>query len=160
VQDIGTLSALLKSGRKEPANLITMLYILILSLMLAIFIVLGTMSNMLRNEVFDKENFYRLAVLDNDPKLRAAFSLAKTRLAFWTIIVISFLIYVFIEGSKNKLVIPVLDQVNPALITIAVGTTVITKVIDSSQKDNPGSGVRQQDFPSKDFSPIHCLLMK
>lgn len=107
---------------------------------------------MLRNEVFSQENYFTIAAANNVAKPKPAFSLSRTQLAFWTVIISSTFIYVVIYASSgSSIVIPEIPPVNLILIGIAAGTTVIGKVIDNSQKDNAGGTISQQDWPSSGF---------
>jgi hypothetical protein len=63
------------------------------------------------------------------------FSLAKTQLTFWTIIILSSFLSLYIHNEKSSLV-PELTNVSLILLGISVGTTTLGKVIDESQKDN------------------------
>jgi hypothetical protein len=44
-----------------------------------------------------------------------------------------------------------MNNVNLILLGIAGGTTAVAKVIDSSQQNNQGPSIPQQDYPSKGF---------
>jgi len=128
------------------------LYLLILLTLTIIVIVIASRSAMLRNEVFSQENYFTIAAANNVAKPKPAFSLSRTQLAFWTVIISSTFIYVVIYASSgSSIVIPEIPPVNLILIGIAAGTTVIGKVIDNSQKDNAGGTISQQDWPSSGF---------
>ncbi|GAB3930044.1 hypothetical protein GCM10028827_24890 [Mucilaginibacter myungsuensis] len=113
---------------------------------------------MLRNELFNEENFCKLAAAEKIKNPRPSFSLGRAQLAFWTVIIISSFIYLFLKNSgvigAGPFVgfkIPKLDAVNLGLLGIAVGTTLISKTIDNGQKDTQGQAVPQQDYPSAGF---------
>ena len=127
------------------------MYYLILAVISAIVIVVAIKSSMLRNAVFNSDNFCMLADAGGKAKPRAAFSLGRSQLAFWTVIIISSFIYVYLNASPQEYTAPVLATVNLTLLGIAAGTTVASKVIDNSQKDTQGNSIPQQDYPSEGF---------
>ncbi|WP_158995794.1 hypothetical protein [Mucilaginibacter sp. L196] len=107
---------------------------------------------MLRNQVFNQNNYANIAAANNIGNPKPAFSLSRTQLAFWTVIISSTFIYVVINfSSGTSIVIPNLPPVNLVLLGIAAGTSIVAKVIDNSQKDNAGNSISQQDLPSKGF---------
>jgi hypothetical protein len=115
-------------------------------------IVIASKSAMLRSEVFSMENYLIIAEANNIEKPKPAFSLGRSQLAFWTVIISSTFIYVVIYASSgSSIVIPEIPPVNLILLGIAAGTTVVAKVIDNSQKDNGTGTISQQDWPSKGF---------
>jgi hypothetical protein len=131
-------------------------YLLLLAVLALLVGWLSATSNMLRNEVFNMNAFNTLAAAKPNPeKARAGFSLARTQIAFWTVIVIGSYIYVLISGSiGHGLKIPDLDQVNLVLLGVAAGTTVAAKAIDNSQQNTATADkTSQQDIPSKGFLP-------
>jgi len=96
------------------------------------------------------------AAKPNPGKAKAGFSLARTQIAFWTVIVIGSYVYVLISGSisAHGLTIPNLDPVNLVLLGVAAGTTVAAKAIDNSQQNSATPDkTSQQDVPSKGFLP-------
>lgn len=133
------------------------MYFIILIILGGVVIYISIESSMLRNEIFNDENFCKLVadrkrrgIKDKNP--RPSFSLGRTQLAFWTVIIISSFIYLFLKTSNfQEFCIPVLNGVNLSLLGIAAGTTLISKTIDNSQKDTQGAAIPQQDFPSRDF---------
>lgn len=127
------------------------MYYLILSALALVVIVLAAKSSMLRNEVFNQTNFCNIAANTNLSKPKPSFSLGRTQLAFWTVIIISSYIFVYISATPQGFIAPFMDPVNLTLLGIAAGTTVVSKVIDNSQKDAPNDSVPQQDYPSKGF---------
>jgi hypothetical protein len=128
------------------------MYFIILFTLSAIVIIVSTKTSMLRNELFNEENFCKIAKAQNIKVPRAAFSLGRSQLAFWTVIIVSSFIDIFLKCSTMRdFDIPVIDSVNLTLLGIAAGTTLVSKVIDNSQKDNQGEAISQQDYPSKDF---------
>ncbi len=129
------------------------MYYLSLLILGGIVVIVSKESSMLRNEIFNDANFCKLAAnMTNAKKARPSFSLGRSQLAFWTVIVISSFIYVFLECStRQNFVIPALNDVNLALLGIAAGTTLVSKTIDNSQKDTQGDAIPQQDYPSKGF---------
>lgn len=109
-------------------------------------------SNMLRNTVFNDENFQKVATKSKNKTPKPAYSLGRTQLAFWTVIVVSSFIYLLISQSVYPdIQVPVLDTVNLTLISIAAGTTLVSKAIDISQNNNQGEAIPQQDYPSEGF---------
>src|SRR3569833_1195706 len=129
------------------------MYLIILIILSAIVIIIAEKSSMLRNEIFNDANFCKVAAtMKNPEKARPSFSLGRSQLAFWTVIVISSFIYVFLKCSTAQhFDIPNLNDVNLALIGIAAGTTLVSKTIDNSQRDAQGDAIPQQDYPSKGF---------
>lgn len=129
------------------------MYFIILIALSAIVIIIARKSSMLRNEIFNDANFCKIAATMKKPDdARPSFSLGRSQLAFWTVIVISSFIYVFLKCSTSQhFDIPNLNDVNLALLGIAAGTTLISKTIDNSQRDAQGDAVPQQDYPSKGF---------
>ena len=128
------------------------LYLIILLILTILVVILASKSQMLRNQVFNQSNYANIAAANNIEKPKPAFSLSRTQLAFWTVIISSTFIYVVINlSSGTSIVIPELPSVNLVLLGIAAGTTIVAKVIDNSQKDNAGDTISQQDWPSKGF---------
>jgi hypothetical protein len=129
------------------------LYYVILIVMAVIICIIASRSEMLRNSIFNQANFTAIAAQEGIKKPRAAFSLGRSQLAFWTVIIVSSFIYVLIyNSSSTSIVVPVLAGVNLALLGIAGGTTLVAQAIDNSQKDNSdGTVPAQQDYPSKNF---------
>lgn len=129
------------------------MYIAILFILSAIVIIIAEKSSMLRNEIFNDANFCKVAAtMKNPEKARPSFSLGRSQLAFWTVIVISSFIYVFLKCSTAQhFDVPGLNDVNLALLGIAAGTTLVSKTIDNSQRDAQGDAIPQQDYPSKGF---------
>ena len=125
-------------------------YCIALIILTGIMVWVSKKSSMLRNEIFSDENFCKLAKGIKNP--RPAFSLGRTQLAFWTVIIVSsFLRAVLCEDSLCDFKVPEISNVNLALLGIAAGTTLVSKVIDTSQKENQGAAISQQDYPSKGF---------
>jgi hypothetical protein len=106
---------------------------------------------MLRTEIFNITNFQQLTLTKGIRHPRPAFSLGRTQLAFWTVIIISSFIYTVYVHSTSGISVPPIDPVNLILLGIAAGTTAVAKVIDSSQQNNQGASIPQQDYPSKGF---------
>jgi hypothetical protein len=128
------------------------LYLIILLIVTIIIVVVANKSQMLRSQVFNQNNYTNIAATNNIENPKPAFSLSRTQLAFWTVIISSTFIYVVINlSSGTSIVIPDIPPVNLVLLGIAAGTTVVAKVIDNSQKDNAGDTISQQDLPSKGF---------
>lgn len=128
------------------------LYLIILLILTIAIVVVASKSHMLRNQVFNHNNYANIAAVNNIENPKPAFSLSRTQLAFWTVIISSTFIYVVINSSSGiSIVIPELPPVNLVLLGIAAGTSVVAKVIDNSQKDNAGNSISQQDLPSKGF---------
>lgn len=76
----------------------------------------------------------------NDKK---PYSLARTQLAFWTVLVVS--AYVFIWATTGE--VPSLEGSTLALLGISMGTTAAARTIDTSQAGNK----RHQDQASEGF---------
>lgn len=129
------------------------LYIVILAAFTILVWAISAKSGLLRNEIFNPANFLQIAGAKRIAKPRPSFSLGRTQLAFWTVIIVSSFIKVLIQnsGAGKGIVVPALDAVNLALLGIASGTTIIAKTIDSSQMDSQGAIIPQQDHPSKGF---------
>jgi len=134
------------------------MYYVILAILTAIVVLIAKKSSMLRNELFNEENFCKLAESQGIKNPRPSYSLGRTQLAFWTVIVMSSFIYVLMELSHLfdevipiAIKVPELNNVNLALLGIAAGTTIVSKVIDSGQKETQGAAVPQQDYPSNGF---------
>ncbi|ALM49021.1 hypothetical protein AMR72_09040 [Flavobacterium psychrophilum] len=128
------------------------MYYIILIAFAILMIWISEKSSMLRNNIFNAENFAAIAKTEKIKKPKASYSLGRSQLAFWTVIVASSFVYLLLSQSAYpQILVPVLDTVNLTLISIAAGTTVISKVIDSSQKENQNGSVPQQDYPSEGF---------
>ena len=127
-------------------------FLIILLVLSLIVIIIAIFTDLLRNTVFNQASFTALAKTNN-PK--PGFSLAKTQLAFWTVIVISSFIYVvFFSSSSGGMKMPIdISAVNLTLLGIAAGTTVVGKAIDGSQQNNPTASTTsaQQNQPAKGF---------
>jgi hypothetical protein len=128
-----------------------MIYLGILLTLTTIMILIAQKSAMLRTEIFNITNFQQLTLAQGLKNPRPAFSLGRTQLAFWTVIIISSFIYAVYVHSGSGITVPDIDPVNLILLGMAGGTTVVAKVIDSSQKDNQGDSIPQQDYPSNGF---------
>jgi len=128
------------------------MYYSILIVLSGLMIWIAGESSMLRNAVFNDENFAKVAHKSKIKKPKAAFSLGRTQLAFWTVIVVSSFVYLLISQSVYPDInVPVMDTVSLTLISIAAGTTVVSKAIDISQSNNQGEAIPQQDYPSEGF---------
>lgn len=130
-----------------------MLYFVILGVLTVFIGLISSKSGLLRNEVFNIENLRKLAATKHIKNIHAAYSLGRTQLVFWTVIVTASFIYVVIYKSiaMHTIVVPALDGVNLALLGISAATTIAAKVIDGSQQDDQGDIIPQQDRPSKNF---------
>jgi hypothetical protein len=120
-------------------------YLLILAITSVLIIVIAAYTPLLKDIVFDLVAFQNIAQKSNIKNPKAPFSLARTQLAFWTVIIFSSFLYLLF---KDGFAIPVIDNVNLILLGISVGTTASGKLIDDSQKQN---GILSQDFPSQGF---------
>ena len=109
---------------------------------------------MLRNTVFDLSTIARLAK-KHGRKKRPAFSLAKTQLAFWSVVIIGSYFYVaFFTPGLNGIRFNIeIGAVNLTLLGIAAGTTVVGKAIDSNQQSNTNTDPndKQQNHPGTGF---------
>ena len=101
-------------------------------------------ASLARNEELAKK-FKETAAARGILHPNAPFSLAKSQLAFWTIIILSSFIYAWLSDPAD---IPELNKVNLILLGISVATMAAGKVIDDSQKNN---GDLSQDNPSDGF---------
>lgn len=119
-------------------------YVIFLLLFTLITGVLAMHTNLIRDELNDVQRFRTIAtgIGKQDPK--SPFSLGKTQMAFWTIIILSTFLALYIDGG-NAASVPELTNVSVILLGISVGTTAVGKVIDEGQKDT----VRHQNQPSK-----------
>jgi hypothetical protein len=120
------------------------IYLLILTIVSIIVIALGAMTPLLRDTVVNPQKFLENAALRKIENPKAPFSLARTQLAFWTVIIFSSFLDLLLQ-YKNT---PGINNVNLILLGIAAGTTATAKVIDDSQKTNPDLS---QDYPSEGF---------
>jgi len=120
------------------------LYFLILAIVAILVILLGARTPLLRDSIVNQLTFNQYAALHNIKNPKAPFSLARTQLAFWTVIIFSSFLYVLFRYHDT----PALNNVNLILLGIAATTTASAKVIDDSQKDN---GNLSQDQPSEGF---------
>jgi hypothetical protein len=130
------------------------LYLLILAILLSIVIILAVKTDILRNVVINMANFNAMAIKRGTSKPpKASFSLGRTQLAFWTVIIIGSFVFLLIECSPSGgIEVPAMDAVNLALLGIAAGTAVVAKVIDNSQQNSASDAtISQQDIPSKGF---------
>ena len=114
-------------------------------------VIIAKKSAMLRNEIFNIANFQQLTLTLGIKKPRPAFSLGRTQLAFWTVIIVGSFIYTVYMHSAMGITVPEIDPVNLILLGIAGGTTAVAKTIDNSQQDNQGTSIPQQDYPSNGF---------
>src|SRR5688500_11495245 len=122
------------------------MYYLILIVLTGLMIWISAKSNMLRNTVFNDTNFNTVAKKSRTRTPKAAFSLGRTQLAFWTVIVVSSFVYLLLSQSAYPAIdVPVLDTVNLTLIGLAAGTTLVSKAIDISQNNSQGEAIPQQD---------------
>jgi len=130
-------------------------YVVILMVLLLLVIILSVKTTMLRNVVFDQASFNAVAAANKLTNPKAGFSLSRSQLAFWSVVVIgSFVYVVFFYDTSGGLKIPIVfNSVNLTLLGIAAGTTAVGKVIDNSQQKNPSSTTTsaQQNQPSKGF---------
>lgn len=92
-------------------------YFLILAIVTTLVILLGAKTSLLK---------------DTSTSPKPPFSLARTQLAFWTVIVFSSFVYLLFKNPHD---IPEINNVNLILLGIAVGTTATGKLIDDSQKN-------------------------
>lgn len=119
-------------------------YYIILAIITAIVVILAYRTCLLNDVVINTIAFQAKAVSSKIEKPNAPFSLAKTQLAFWTIIIFSSFLYILLKYGEC----PAINSVNLTLLGIAVTTTAAGKVIDNSQKNN---GDLNQDHPSEGF---------
>ena len=120
------------------------IYYLIIMIITLIVLLAAFKSSLLKDTV----NFDALKANAEEKKItnpQAPFSLARTQLAFWTIIVFSSFVFTLLKHIPG---IPELNQVNLILLGIAVSTTAAGKLIDDSQKEY---GNLSQNHPSQGF---------
>jgi hypothetical protein len=122
------------------------IYFLILAIVSIIVIIVSTKTCLLRDIVIHNAAFHANASEKKIEAPKAPFSLARTQLAFWTVIIFSSFVYLLF---KHDFSIPYLHHVNLILLGIALGTTVTGKIIDDSQKANLPN--LSQDHPSEGF---------
>ena len=127
------------------------MYYLILVILTVIILIVATKSSLLRNQVFNESNFLALAASEGLNKPKPAFSLGRSQFAFWTVIVVSSFIFVYVGASPQTYAAPVLADVNLILLGIAAATTIASTTIDGSQRDTLNDIIPQQDYPSQGF---------
>ena len=122
------------------------IYFLILAIVSIIVILISAKTCLLRDMVVHIETFHENAGKQDNKAPKAPYSLARTQLAFWTVIIFSSFVYLVF---KYHFAIPDLNHVNLILLGITLGTTATGKIIDDSQKSN--SSNLSQDHPSEGF---------
>jgi hypothetical protein len=122
------------------------IYFLILAIVSIIVIFISSKTCLLRDMVVHTDTFHANAAQKSNKEPKAPYSLARTQLAFWTVIIFSSFVYLLF---KYHFQIPGLNHVNLILLGIALGTTATGKIIDDSQKQN--SPNLNQDHPSEGF---------
>jgi len=122
------------------------IYFLILAIVSIIVIIISSKTCLLRDVVVHHDAFHADAAQQNNKDPKAPYSLARTQLAFWTVIIFSSFVYLLF---RYHFTIPGLNHVNLILLGIALGTTATGKIIDDSQKQN--SPNLNQDYPSEGF---------
>ena len=98
---------------------------------------------MLRDVIEDTEKFADIAADQQVQKPKAPYSLGRTQLVFWSIIVIGSYLYLYINNNAP----PQITNASIILLSISIGTTLVGKVIDDTQT----TGFRHQDSPSNGF---------
>lgn len=120
-------------------------------------IIIGTFllaiySNMLRDEINDPVMFLegaktsRRLARKRKKKIPRPYSLSRSQLAFWTVIITSTYIYLVFCKHCGRL-LP-WDASTLAMLGISMGTTIGGTIIDKSQEDLK----RHQNFPSRGFA--------
>ena len=122
------------------------IYFLILAIVSIVVIIISSKTCLLRDIVVHPNTFHADAAQQNNKDPKAPYSLARTQLAFWTVIIFSSFVYLLF---RYHFTIPGLNHVNLILLGIALGTTATGKIIDDSQKQN--STNLNQDYPSEGF---------
>ena len=120
------------------------LYLLVLLILTLIFFFLVKESEILRDTISDENAFNQLAEKKKIKKARAPFSLSRTQLAFWTLIIVASFFYLLITNEFN---VPAIDNVNLILLGVSIGTAALATTIDSSQQQDS----RHQNQPSGGF---------
>ena len=120
-------------------------YLLILAIVSLIVILLARYTGLLKDTVADPVAFLKNATAEKIQNPKAPFSLARTQLAFWTVIILSSFVYLLFKYPHD---LPAINNVNLILLGIAVATTASGKLIDDSQQQN---GDLSQDYPSTGF---------
>ena len=121
------------------------MYYLILAIVAGLVIWLGARTNLIKDIVLSQAEFNAKAATQNLKNPEASYSWSRTQLAFWTVIIFSSFIYVWIKQGFD---IPELNNVNLILLGITVATTASAKLIDDSQKENKDLS---QSYPSEGF---------
>jgi len=122
------------------------LYFLILAIVSIVVMIVATRSCLLRDIVVHHDTFHANANQKDEKAPKAPYSLARTQLAFWTVIIFSSFSYLIF---KYHFAIPDLNKVNLILLGIALGTTATGKIIDDTQRTNSSDLI--QDHPSEGF---------
>jgi hypothetical protein len=78
-----------------------MLYFIILALILVMVSLISSKSGLLRNELFSQENLCKIAKAEGIKDPPPAYSLGRTQLAFWMMIIVSSSIYAILEKSSR-----------------------------------------------------------
>jgi len=120
------------------------MYFVILGIFTISVMILGKRTTLLRDVVTNNDAFLANAAKMGITDPKAPFSLARTQLAFWTIIISSSFLYALIKHSFE---IPELNNVNLILMGISVATTASGKLIDDSQKKAQDPGKLTDDSP-------------
>lgn len=121
------------------------IYFLILGILALSVIILAARTALLRDVIQDDNAFHANALTMNLTNPKAPYSLARTQLALWTVIISSSFLYALFDHDFE---IPSLNNVNLILLGISVATTASGKLIDDSQKQNPDLS---QNYPSESF---------
>lgn len=119
-------------------------YIVFLLLLSFITAWISMKTNLLRDDLNNVQRFNIIALGIGKKNPKPPFSLAKTQMAFWTIIILSSFLALYFNG-QTAAAVPALTNVSVILLGISAGTTAVGKVIDDSQKDN----FRHQNQPSR-----------
>ena len=120
------------------------LYLILLLLLTIIAIGLSVKSSLLRDEITKPDTFNQIVAQKGIANPKAPFSLARTQVAFWTVIIVSSFIYVLIHLDYE---VPELNNANLILLGISIGTIATAKLIDDSQREFH----RHQNEPSQGF---------
>ncbi len=130
-------------------------YSAVLIVLLALVYFLSARTNLLKDSVFDATSFNSLAAGQSIRSPKPGYSWSRVQFAFWTIIIVGSAIYVWLLKcgcSTNKISMDI-DPVNLGLLGIAIGTTTVGKIIDTSQSNQPAAATTsaQQNQPSQGF---------
>lgn len=116
------------------------LYLFLLIVIFGVILILAKKSFLLRDEITDGEVLKSISLEQKLP----SYSLARVQVAFWTGIITSSFIYVYIH---LEYFVPELNNANLILLGLSAGTIMSARLIDDSQREFK----RHQNESSKGF---------